>query len=80
VEDEEAARRELVNVAGKDRDRRGIRGRGRLAFVDPLADQDLERVMASVTDRCLAAVLSTPAATLTTRLDPAVPTLDMVAP
>jgi hypothetical protein len=39
----------LIPAPGEDRDRRDIRGRGRLTLVDPLADQDLERLMARVT-------------------------------
>src|SRR5258707_9030795 len=55
VDDEEPTGCKLVYIAGEDRDRRDIRGRGRLTLVDPLADKDLERVMARVTDRCLGA-------------------------
>src|ERR1039457_3125246 len=58
VLDEESAGRPLVDIAGQDRNRRDLRGPGRVALVDPLADEDRKRLVGAVADgRCPVGVL-----------------------
>ena len=59
VHDEEPAGRPLVDIAGEDRNRRDLHGLDRAALVDPLADEDRERLVAAIADgRCPVGVLS----------------------
>jgi len=48
VDDEEPAGCPLVDIAGEDRNRRDLRGLDRVAFVDPLADEDRKRLVTAV--------------------------------
>ena len=48
VHDEEPAGRPLVDIAGEDRNRRDLGGLDRVAFVDPLADEDRKRLVTAV--------------------------------